>query len=515
MPHFSMKQTGTLPAIFRLPDEILEEIVAELDQHKDLVAFALASRICAALVIPHHTEYRILRVRYSMPSMWAHLARRADLARNVREVHICERHNYSSPDHFPNTLVDKRIDAHIDNADEGVRIRNICQALSHMHRLKVFTWSWKDVAVQQRPTTHPSYENAVLTAISKLPKLERLSLSGKFGMHALPSNVDTNSLTYPLWKVANLTSLCMNGESWAKLANSKHLCRLLARSPNLEYLEVPLEFHHLAECRLPKLKKLKLSMQAGATMGIDNSRARFLENHPSIEELSWFPIGMPYLSPDCLPNLKTLHTNRQFIVALNDPEKASSSITSLTPPSTPVTAAHCPAPAPAPLLPAAATPQILRPIESLDVYSLDAQTLVELKCLNRTSLRKLKLHSFGNMDTLREVAEYFPNIEWLSLPSHHLPTDSVHPISLSKEKLLDILPHFPNLQVFRGDSLWASVTFDKQSMHEIIMALVQSCPRLRELDHCDYFEKHAAYKRVAIKREDAEKPYSVMRPRHR
>ena len=191
-----MKQSRNLPAVFDLPDEILEEIVAELDQHKDLISFALASRLCSTLVIPHHTEYRILRVRHPLPNMWAHLARRADLARNVRQVHICERDNHLSPDHYPTTLIDKNIDYALRNAEESVRIRHICQALSHMHRLQVFTWSCMDSL--QRPTSHPNHENAVLTAVGRLPALQKLNLTGRFALHALSSQVDTSSMTYPV-----------------------------------------------------------------------------------------------------------------------------------------------------------------------------------------------------------------------------------------------------------------------------------------------------------------------------
>ena len=207
MPHFMFKQRGQLPALFTLPDEILEEIVSELDQHKDLVAFALASRMCAATVMPHHTQYRILRTRHTLPEMWAHLARRADLARNVREIHICERHNFSMPDRYPTTLIDKLLDRTIENGEESLRIRNICQALSHMHRLKVFTWSWMDVPGQQRPTSHPNHENAILTAVTHLPKLETLSLSGRFALHALNSTQDPRSLTYPVSSPALITLL--------------------------------------------------------------------------------------------------------------------------------------------------------------------------------------------------------------------------------------------------------------------------------------------------------------------
>lgn len=171
-------------------------------------------------------------------------------------------------------------------------------------------------------------------------------------------------------------------------------------------------------------------MQAGVSTGIDNSRARFLQNHPTIEELNWLPLGLPNLGPDCLPNLRILCTNRHFIVSLNDPEAVSPPTGLLSPPCSPVTAA----PAPAPVEPIV-VPQKLRPIECLDVYSLDAQTLLELRCVDRKTIRKLKLHFFGNISTLHELAVHFPNIEWLYLPSFHLPTNAVHPIPISKVSL--------------------------------------------------------------------------------
>ncbi len=198
MSTLSQKQSRSLPPIFSLPEEILEEIISELHQHKDLIALALTSRACADAVIPHHTQYRVLRVRHPLPDMWAHLARRSDLARNIREVHIYERNNYQMPDHYPTTLIDDKQDRSWKNADESARVRNICQALSHMHHLRVFNWSWRDVIQQIRPTSHPAHENAILTVVSRLPSLEVLRLNGNFAMHALSSTHDPKSLTYPV-----------------------------------------------------------------------------------------------------------------------------------------------------------------------------------------------------------------------------------------------------------------------------------------------------------------------------
>ena len=164
-------------------------------------------------------------------------------------------------------------------------------------------------------------------------------------------------------------------------------------------------------------------LQAGAaSLGIDRSRTLFLQNHPSIEVLDWSPIGIPSIAPDALPNLKSLRSNRQFAMALNDPEFGSSGVSLMTPPSTPLAAVT-----PVPDEPIPASVILQRKIEELDIRSLDAQTLLDLKFIEKQSLKRLKLHTFGDISTLHEIAAAFPNIEWLHLPGYHLPTDLPHP----------------------------------------------------------------------------------------
>ncbi|EDQ98221.1 uncharacterized protein LACBIDRAFT_336163 [Laccaria bicolor S238N-H82] len=124
-------------------------------------------------------------------------------------------------------------------------------------------------------------------------------------------------MSYPLWNISNLTALCLLGDAWVKSGNAAHVSHMFELSPGLEYLEIPLKFHNLAKCRFPRLKKLKLSLQSGATSSIDESRARFLENHPTIEELTWFPSGIPNLAPGSLPILKCLRTSLQVVIALD------------------------------------------------------------------------------------------------------------------------------------------------------------------------------------------------------
>ncbi|KAF9054739.1 hypothetical protein BJ165DRAFT_1337758 [Panaeolus papilionaceus] len=496
MPFFAMRQSANIPPIFQLPDEIIEEIVAELHLHRDLIAFALTSKISASLVIPHHTQYRILRVRHSLPEMWAHLARRSDLTRNIREVHISSPSQNTVPDRYPTALIDKKLDGNMKNSDEATRIRNMCQALRHMCHLRVFNWSWEDGSSLQRPTSHPAYENAIIKTLHDLTELETVRLDGSFAFHALSSAQDSESQTYPGWRLSNLTSLSLTGKAFAKTSNSKHISRLLSQSPNLESLEAPVEFQHLVDCKLPKLKRLKLSMVSGLLSGMDTSRAIFLQAHPSIEELHWLPTGQVILAPGSLPNLRIVKSNRQLMEALEATEVMTPC--PLTPPSTPV-ASSAPSLEDQPTLVEKPLP-VLRQIECMDITNMTAQSLLDAKCLDRAALRRLTIGSFDDISTLHEVAEAFPNIEWISLPPVHLPSDSTHPEVVKRDGWVEIFSKFPKLKIIRGAGIWACVGYDKQAMHEMIGDLIQVCPNLSELDHSHYSTRAQATRRIVIKR---------------
>ncbi|KAF8074555.1 hypothetical protein FPV67DRAFT_1473981, partial [Lyophyllum atratum] len=125
---------STSSPLLRLPTEILDEILSSLAEPHDLLALALASRSCARLVIPQHIEYRTIRIRTPMPAMWAHLARRKDLTRNIRELRFCARGDYTAPDRGPSTLVEPlRPEA---EGDEQMRMRNVCVAIGYMRDLE-------------------------------------------------------------------------------------------------------------------------------------------------------------------------------------------------------------------------------------------------------------------------------------------------------------------------------------------------------------------------------------------
>lgn len=174
-------------------------------------------------------------------------------------------------------------------------------------------------------------------------------------------------------------------------------------------------------------------MQSGANTTIDQSRALFLQNHPSIEELNWSPIGNPRILPTALPNLKSIVTNMQFLVALNDSNygagsSAGSTMNLPTPPATPSTPKG-PSGSDFSVEPLPEVQRIRRQINTLDVISLDARLLLDLECLDRSCLRKLRLHIF-DISTIYKVADAFPNIEWLSLPPTQ--SDSIYHESVSE-----------------------------------------------------------------------------------
>lgn len=67
-----------------------------------------------------------------------------------------------------------------------------------------------------------------------------------------------------------------------------------------------------------------------------------------------------------------------------------------------------------------------------------------------------------------------------------------------------MLSNFPELEIFRGDAIWIAVQLDKDKMHKVIMELVQKCPKLRQLDHCDYDDGREDWKIIQIIREGEE-----------
>ena len=111
---------------------------------------------------------------------------------------MSKRHNYTAPDCMPTTLIDPQLD--LSQSPEADRVGNIGKALSHMSDLQVFSWCWNMMGPQQRskPTILPADEDAILDIVRQKPMLKHLRLPGRFANHVQSSNIDRNSVSYPV-----------------------------------------------------------------------------------------------------------------------------------------------------------------------------------------------------------------------------------------------------------------------------------------------------------------------------
>ena len=109
---------------------------------------------------------------------------------------MCEWHNYTAPDRMPTTLIDPQLN--LSQSLEADRMQNICEALSHMSELWVFSWCWNTMGPQQhsKPTVLPANEDAILDIIHQKPTLKHLRLLGCLANHVQSSNIDRNRASH-------------------------------------------------------------------------------------------------------------------------------------------------------------------------------------------------------------------------------------------------------------------------------------------------------------------------------
>ncbi|ESK93173.1 hypothetical protein Moror_1109 [Moniliophthora roreri MCA 2997] len=440
-------RTSGGPHLLNLPLEILDVILSEIDLRSDLIALALASRTCAHLVIPRHNEYRIIRTRHRFAGVWAHLARRSDLARNVRRVNLCMKENRLASDCWPSTLVPPSSSNPKDL--EVARMTNICRALRHMNLLEEFTLENPDDrdSVAYLSTCR---EGDILHALGTSTRLSRLALSGYVDLRTSDPLVRIDQV----WNMKYLQHVSLRGETWALPSMGLVVREILKRSPLIKFLEIPLEVTSLENSFFPHLRGLRLFLQSGAGSASSRAWSTFLINHPDLEELSCSPL-LVTLPVKGLRALKCLQTDLNALgeFGVEDDECAVQCVDAVFPLST-----------------------------------LGDRFLKSKNCAN---LRKLSLRTWPHM--LLSYAKSFPNLEWLSV--------GVCPF-MDLDDILAYLSALRNLRVFRGDAIWKAVGLSDEKMHVAIMKLVQFCPNLKELDHRKFHEKRRAFKRIVIRREE-------------
>jgi hypothetical protein len=151
-----------------------------------------------------------------------------------------------------------------------------------------------------------------------------------------------------------------------------------------------MEFSALADCNFTCLRKLVLTLQAGATSRIDTSRAQFIQAHPTIEDLQWYPVSSVTLAPGSLPNLRRLSTTAQLALSILSDQT--------DPP---------------------------RPLEYIHGLYVNPETISGLEGVHGGTLRELRIAQYDDLQSLSKLAELFPSLTSLETPSYATLPDGV------------------------------------------------------------------------------------------
>ncbi len=122
----------------QLTTELLDEIFSHIDSPKELLNLAYICRRFASLITPRHIEYRELSADLSTTEVWAHLARRPDLTKNIRSIHGPQPPRLGTTNGGqPITLMDEH-DCRARRQRKEETIKNMTLSLRSMPRLKAF-----------------------------------------------------------------------------------------------------------------------------------------------------------------------------------------------------------------------------------------------------------------------------------------------------------------------------------------------------------------------------------------
>ncbi|KAJ3878454.1 hypothetical protein F5051DRAFT_372795 [Lentinula edodes] len=458
--------------LWKLPLEILDSILSDLDRHTDLIALALAAKELFRIVVPRHSEYRVLRIRHRFPRLWAHLARRADLSRNIREIHICQKNDQAIIEHYPAASVSSAMPEGMLDPwnEEKERVHNFLVAMGYMEQLKTFQWDFRyDVGSLYMSSEQ---ELQLLGSLSKIASIERLVLAGD--LQCLSPSVK-NLQFQSVWNMPNLQDLTLMGNVWSSPAALPSLKYVLKQSSQLKRLQIPIEAIGICDFVIPTLRQLSLFLQSGTTSNLIKQWNGFLENHPLLEDLWCNPSSTMVLPRNGLTKLKRLSIERNFLDSFQDSEKVPESI------------------------------------ECLQYTSFRFNTgVVPPSRCNFEKLKKLYLLTVKAEDELYAIAASCPALTWLHI--HEC-------VKFELDVWLDFLSSFPDLEVFRGPGIWISVEDDNNMMHIAIMKLVQRCMKLRELDHRSVHGKRGKHRNIVISKTQMDDGlhvgYEVQRPRTR
>jgi hypothetical protein len=221
----------------------------------------------------------------------------------------------------------------------------------------------------------------------------------------------------------------------------------------------------LNDCRFPSLIELNLGW--GWTFDTYQYAQRFLETHPTIENLTWSCAYNVALQQGSLPNLKHLSVSHlSFVRALSAARGQD------------------------------ASKLCLETLGDLFLFSSDLPT--DLQDVDGTSVRRLSIKFCDSLDTLRSIAAFFPAVTHLSIHGsvfispksrwsrafrkvvrHLFPHRFASRINFISPRVEDVLPLFPELEDLSGSSFPHGIA--ASSLQDIRARF----PKLRRLEPFD------------------------------
>ncbi|TFK66916.1 hypothetical protein BDN72DRAFT_843613 [Pluteus cervinus] len=444
-------------SFFDLPIEIIEQILPEIEHHRDLINFACTSQLSSQLVIPHHTEYRILRLGTSSSAhIWTHLARRPDLACNIREIDI-ELHA-ARPPREPSALIE---DVDFEERTWEVREDEIARALGYMRRLKSFAWEHRSLSPTFPGPNERHFAPVVLDTLQKIGTVEHLYLDMD---HWFKFNEPIEECG--LWRMSQLHSLALRGtyeaEDWPSRStrNAMVLVNWLNSLTSLEVLRLPWGMfeEHQTLLFFPKLRYLNIQYTESTAVVLD-----FLERHPTLQDLTWysnwnFP-APSQLPSNFLPELRRFEGRYDFFEVLASRTEINGD-----------------------LIP-------IRKFESLILHWMDEDDYFDKLCacpgIDHQALRILSLaNDYWN---IHELAVAFPMIEELYLPPGPV---------FDFESFLSGIEQFKHLKILYRSLVWTDLAIEtggvpadlqdpelQSIVNERIQALARRCPSLTQIGH--------------------------------
>ncbi|KAJ4470195.1 hypothetical protein J3R30DRAFT_3343304 [Lentinula aciculospora] len=456
----------------KLPPEILDYILSDIDKPSDLIALATTAKELYRIVAPRHSEYRVLRIRHRFPGLWAHLAKRVDLSRNLREINISQKTDQTLIEQYPTTLVSSPLPHGMIDPwkEEEERVQNFLVAMGYTEQLKVFRWDFR----YDTGSLYMSSEQELrlLGILSKISSIERLVLAGN--LRCLMPLAKNNQFQL-VWNMPNLRDLTLMGDVWGLPPALPSLKHVLKQCMQLRRLQIPIEANGISDLVIPTLRQLSLFLYSGTTSSSMKQWNVFLENHPLLEDFWCNPSSTMVLPRNGLVKLKRLSAEPDFLDSFTDAERVPESL------------------------------------ECLQYTSFQFNTgfIPPSRC-NLKNLKQLHLSTAQTEEELHAIAASCPALTWLHITGC---------VKFELDVWLDFLSSFLNLEVFRGPGIWISVSDDSERMHVAIMRLVQRCMKLRELDHRSVHGKRGRNRKIVIIKEQTKDGlsvrYEVRRPHSR